>query len=90
MAGVLALIYQGIDVSSALRLTVGRDYAEFEADLTDWLLTWGEHDPRYQSYYPDYLINNVTVDCYLMFPPMRSKLADTSVSTVSTLGRLYC
>ena len=50
VAGVLALIYQGIDVSSALHLTVGKDYAEFEADFSDWILTWGEHDPRYQSY----------------------------------------
>ena len=53
VAGVLALIYQGIDVSSALRLTVGKDYAEFEADFTDWILTWGEHDTRYQNYYVD-------------------------------------
>ena len=59
VAGVLALIYQGIDVSSALRLTVGKDYAEFEADFTDWILTWGEHDPRYQSYGHHFINNGV-------------------------------
>ena len=28
-----------------------RNYAQFNADFTNWLITWGEDDPRYMAYY---------------------------------------
>ena len=58
---ILELLYQGSDVSTALRRAVGKSYAEFETDFANWLLAWGENDPRYQSYVDG---SGSSLDCY--------------------------
>ena len=50
VARILEFMSQGSRISAAIHRAIDKDYAEFEADFTSWLLVWGEDDPRYESY----------------------------------------